>query len=319
MPLEAKRRFTKLDTGEVSLVDTPAVKEFAVVKNDDNPEDNDMTVEATKETATGDAESVQVDVDGGEAVAKALEHVNAIVGRIENIVKSGANGSGGDGDKTKTEDTTKSDDDADVDKAASIEAVLEKAGLKGDAMKSALANLTKAGFDPKKPFPGAKAKDKAKDKAADEDDKTKTTKSDDTPNENDTPLTMDGLVDAVQKAAAFTPSRVAKLKEAADILKLVLEAIAPNATPATRVPGVGTHPNPSKVNELADPQTEPVIKDEGIVTAIKSLTDLIGKLGERVEGIEKARNGTNSADENGDTNDSSDTVDTEKALWKGVL
>lgn len=300
------------------MVDAPAnEKEFAVIKKKLLEEKN-MAEAATQDTTSDDAQRVAVDVDSGEFVAKALESVNEIVGRIESITKSAAKAEG------KTDDT--STDDVDVDKAdESIQSVLEKAGLKGDAMKAAVDNLTKAGFDPKKPFPGAKSSDKkkAEDKKAEDDAKKKTTKaaddasddaSDDDASTDDaidnTPLTMDGLVDAVAKAAAFTPARVAKLKEAADILKLVLEAIAPNATPKTRVPAVDQH-------SLGNATAVLTKADEQVLKAIKNLGGLVEGLGERVEGIEKARNASNSVDDDGDTDKG--TVDTEKAIWKGIL
>ena len=86
---QAKRRFLGLKTGEVSLVDEGAVEEpFHVVKNKAQGE-KDMTTAAAQATDNDDAARVPVEAEGGgEAVAKAPEHVQAIVSDIAKVVTS---------------------------------------------------------------------------------------------------------------------------------------------------------------------------------------------------------------------------------------
>ena len=82
MPAQPKRRFLKLNVGEVSLVDSPANEvEFLVTKNLE-----EQVMGEQHETA----ERVVVEQPaGGESdVATVLKHVNAIVENIATVVKA---------------------------------------------------------------------------------------------------------------------------------------------------------------------------------------------------------------------------------------
>lgn len=267
-------------------------------------------------TQNDDAVRVPVEVSDGEAVAKAMEHVNGIVDKITSLVTTKSAEPTGDADDDATDDNTASDDDAatiDTSKAT-VKGVLAAMGLKGKAMKEAMAKLKKAGFDPDMAFPSAKAPitKSADDGDAGDDD---VVMSDD-----DQPLT----IGAVRKAAAFTPTRVKQIQEAAETLKLILEAIGVGKVPATRTPGVENHSNPSNVNNLASPKRKPVMKSadgdggEDLATVLKSLGDALGKMDERLEAIEKARPGSNSVEDDADTTDT-DSTPVEKSIWGGVL
>lgn len=308
MPKKAKRRFVGLDTEEVSLVDTPANEvEFLVTKNQ---EDEDMGAQAAQ-TTNDDAVRVPVEVEGGEAVAKALEHVNGIVDKISTMVQASKAGEPAD-DADATDDTEATDDGDTVDtEKATLKGVLAAMGMSGDDMKKAMDKLKKAGFDPNMKFPSAKAPvSKAAVDDADADEAIV--------DEDDQPLTFATL----QKAARFTPSRISKIQEAVDALKLVLEAIAPNMSPGTRTPGVESHSNPNTTRRaLAGQDKKPVMKsaDGGeLAEVLKSLGTAVGKLDERLASIEKTRTPTNSVEDDADASDS-DAVTTEKSIWSGLL
>lgn len=300
MPKQAKRRFVGLDTKEVSLVDTPANEvEFLVTKAQ---EDEEMGAQAAQ-TTNSDAVRVPVEVDGGESVAKAMEHVNGIVGNIMKLVAKSDSGT-----STTTEEETTSEVDAEK---ATIKSVLAAMGLKGKAMDEAMAKLKKAGFEPGMKFPSAKA---PVTKAADEGGEGEGDE-DEAISVDDMPLT----IGAIQKAAAFTPTRITQLKAAVDTLKLVLESIGVGQAPATRVPGVETHPNASAISDLAKPKKQPVMKSGNeMLDVLKALGGAVEKLGERIDSIEKARQGSNSVEEDAGGNDT-DSVQTTKSIWSGVL
>lgn len=316
MPKEPKRRFDSLDTDEVSLVDTPANESpFLVTKN----QENNMS---TKNQNTNGEEGVRVPVEiegGSDAVTKAMEHVNSIVDNIANLVKKNNSDeqsveSVDEGSESNPENTSDTGDQEDVSKAT-LKSVLMSAGLSGDALQKACGTLKKQGFNPNMKFPNAKA---PVTKSADENEETENTEN---ISENTEPFTMESFAEAVQKAAAFTPSRIKQLQDAADILKLVLESIAPNATPMTRVPRVTTHGNPSPVSDLAGQKKMPRVtkNDDGgneLIETLKSLGSAVEKINERVEAIEKTRNPSNSADDEGGTDTN---VQKSEGFWDGAL
>jgi len=316
MPKEAKRRFVGLETDEVSLVDAPANEvEFLVVKNQEDPS---MSATATKKEAVRVPLEV-IEGEGGDAVAKALEHVSGIVDKISSLVntrketKAPKEGDepteGGDGDDAEDGDT----EETPTEKAASLKSVLEKCGVDTAMAKKVAAAMKAAGFaaglpSGKKPKPG-------------EEDASMKTKKSTEGDETEEPLTMAALATAVQKAAAFTPQRIKALQNAQDILKLVLEAVTPGTSPDSTVEPVQTHGNPSSVTELTNPKKKPTVptmkSEEGdkVVELLKSLSTAVGGLVDRVEAIEKARPASNSLGEGGtDTN-------TKKSgsIWSGVL
>jgi hypothetical protein len=319
MPKKPTRRFLKLDTNEVSLVDVPANEvPFLVTKNQDQMENDNMSAQAGNQNIDG--ESVQVQVDGSESsVQKAIEHVNSIVENITKVVT--VKNQGAEGNEQDNAQSADSGDTTDVSKAT-IKSVLSALGMSGDDMKKACDKLKAAGFNPNQQFPSAQPPVKKDAKGEGSEGETETQKSDTDSVVQDQPLTMQSLAEAVQKAAAFTPSRIEQLKNAQEILKLVLEAVAPNTSPKTKVPGVESHSNPSAVSDLSQPTKKPVMKnadDNGeFVTALKALADGVKTLTERVENIEKTRNASNSVEDDGDTDTNTDTQKS-KGLWNGLL
>jgi len=310
---KAIRRFELLDTNEVSLVDTPAnEQEFLVMKNK-NQESN----MADKKNNEGVVVSVE-DTENNENndVAKAMEHVNSIVENIAKMTLKTKEGEDQEVDEIKEnvekqndqENESENESECDVEKS-SIKSVLSSAGLEKEMLEKVCASFKKLGLDPNASFPSAKPPVK---KSADED-------TDDNCVSEDQPMTMQGFVDAVSKAAAFTPSRIQQLKQAQEILKLMLESVAPNMSPATNVPGMMQHSNPSGTSKLSSPKKMPKIsksENNEIVEAIKSFEGEIKKINERVEAIEKARNPSNSVDDEGVTDSK---VEKSNDLWEGAL
>lgn len=274
--------------------------------------------------ATAKKEVVPVEVEGDDDgdVTKALSHVNAIVEKIAGIVGTKKESKAPvEGDEPKPGDTdgdTEKDDDTEPTEAdtakASMKAVLEKCGMDAAMVKTVVSKLKAAGFSGGAPPFGKKPKGKEEDDTAD-----KTSKNVDDAN---APLTMATLASAVSKAAAFTPARIKALQDAQDILKLVLEAVAPGTSPDSKVPVVQTHGNPSSVSDLTKPNTKPSVptmKSEGgdeLVTTLKSLADAVGGLLTRVEVIEKTRPASNSADPEGATDTGAKKS---RSIWGGVL
>ena len=316
MPKKPIRRFLKLDTNEVSLVDVPANEVSFLVTKNQELENEDMSAQAGNQNT--DESRVELQVDGGDsAVEKAIQHMNSIV---ENIVKVATEKNQGEKEGSEDSQSVDSGDTQDVSKAT-VKTILSALGMKGDDMKKACDKLKAAGFNPDQKFPSAQPPVKKDASGEDSDEgEADTKKSDTDPIVEDQPLTMQGLVDAVSKAAAFTPGRIKQLQDAQDILKLVLEAVAPNATPKTKVPGVESHSNPSAVSDLSQPKKKPVMKsadgNNELVSTLKSLADGVNNLKERVESIEKTRKASNSVEEDGDTD-----TNTQKnqGLWNGLL
>lgn len=313
MPREAKRRFVDLVTDEVSIVDTPANESEFLVKK--NREKNNMSAAlATGEKGT----RVPVEVDASDAaVAKALEHVNGIVEKIAGLklgesVKTTK--SAGPEEEPEGEEPAGDPPTEEIVEKATMKSVLQACGLEKSSMDMVMSKLKAAGFDPNQKFPTAqKPITKAADAKAPEEPKAST----------EAPLTMATLAEAVNKAAAFTPSRIAQLRDAYNVLKLVLESVAPDASPQNGLPQVGTFPNTSAVNDLTKPDKQPVIKSAiksaepvELASVLKNLGDGLTKLVERVEAIEKVRHASKSVSEEGGTE-----TKTQKSegMWVGVL
>lgn len=316
MPKQAKRRFVGLNTEEVSLVDSPANEvDFLVIKNQEKPR---MAGQAQEKATL----AIDVEDDGDTNVVKALEHVNSIVSKIGGIVGTKKESKPpAEGDKKDDDDSEDNDGDTEgTETAKSLEDVF--AGLDAATAKTLKASLKKAGF----PFPPKPGKGKGKGKASadddDEDDEKKTKKSA-AADESDAPLTLAGLVGVVQKAAAFTPARVKALQDAQEILKIVLEAVAPGKSPNANVPVVESHGNVATTDTLTKPNKKPTItgtlksSDEPeVVELIKSLSGAVGTLLTRVEAIEKGRPASNSV---GDDGPPDTTTQKSKSIWSGVL
>ena len=304
MPTQPKRRFLALQVGEVSLVDSPANEvEFLVTKNMEEA----IMKDATSPGAGAERVAVEQPAAGDESVSKAMEHVNAIVSNIESIVKNATGVSAQAAAPAATVATETQATDEDVEKGfTSLKTLLTKAGMKGDEADAAMEKLKAAGFDPSTKFPMAQkpAKTaKALDNAAVES------------------LTLDTLSDAITKAKQFTPERIQKLKDALEILKMVIDGVAVGQSPNSTVPQLTTFPSTSQI-ETASPA--PVIKAAGgenaLVEAIKSalapVVTTVQALAGKVEAIEKARPATNSVEGDGST----DAKTTKNgSMWTGVL
>lgn len=317
-----------LRVGEVSLVDTPANEQvFLVAKR--LQEDSDMTT-GTEQTSTpeADAGASQVSVE----VAKAEnDAVQAAMGQVSDLVAGIAKAAG-----VELEQTTEGDVDtekAGADARKLHQAALTKAGLKGDALKTAMASFDKA-MEPKKP-PFLK-KDEDTKKSAEGDQEVTV---DDSQTMEDT---VEATLDTISKAKAFTPARVAKLSEALETLqKLLMEVVSPGASPKTKVPAVSTHSNPnttrtalvgkneelgkllagldavvSKMEEIAKPKSgiteaDTTKSEDGDKPDVAATLTGIMK---RLDAIEGARP---APDSEGDGADGS--VDTKKGFWHNVL
>ena len=261
--------------------------------------------------------SMEQPAGDGAAVAKAMEHVNSIVSSIAKMAgeKQEPEATGAESKETSTAksseegageelvEPTQEEMAADVEKAKKggfpkmlFKQMLMKAGVKdAGALKGILEGLEKqfgaSGINPKG-------------------DMKKTTKA------AETAVTVEML----QKAAAFTPERVEALQEAFDTLKLVIEAIAPNASPATKVPESTNGLGGSGVTELSAGSPKPVMKsaeeESEVLKALNGLSSVVKNLAERVEGIEKAKPASNSIEEEGG---SETTTKKSGSLWGGLL
>lgn len=330
---------------EVSTVDSPAnEREFLILKNmeDSNMGDSATETQGTPAEAGSDAQRVTLDVPAadGEAVAKAMEHVSSIVDSIADLAKSAATApvAADDDDGDEPDDSADAGDEteeAGTEKGKMppgagggagkfprglFKQMLQKAGIQdAGALKLLLDGLSKQ-FESRPPAggqpplkggmkPGMKTGMKPG---------MKTAKAADEPEA--TPVTLEML----QKAAVFTPERVAALQSAFETLKMVIEAISPGQSPATRTPST-TQFGASGVRELANPIMIPTVKNEGgdepegiiqLAQTLKSIGDTLQILDGRVQAIEKARPPSNSVEGDGGTDS---TQQTQKSLWAGVL
>ncbi len=313
MANKAKRRFVGLDTGEVSLVDDAAVEvDFAVIKNQGPQGEAEMTTAAAAAT-TEPPVTVPVDIEGsGEAVAKAMEHVRGIVDDIKSIVTAKA---ADDATTTPPADAAPAAD-ADATEEPTVKSILSAAGLKDDALTAAVATLKEKGVDADKPLAAAaKVEKEAGEPAADA-----AAVSDD-----DVPLTMATLSEAVAKAAVFTPKRIAQIASVQETLKLVMEAIGQGQTPATNTPKVLEHPNPNTTSaalagvQKAAADAAADTASSQLVDTLKSLAEGLKITNERLTTIEKTRQGTNDVSDE-PAGDGTDTkVEKKQNIWKGLL
>jgi hypothetical protein len=299
---EAKRRFTAVEVDEVSLVGSPANEvPFHVIKN---KQAEDPTMNASAK-AQGDTEKVTLahTTDASEdIVSKCLSSVDKIIGNVVALAKSS-----GAAPATTVEDT-------DVEKnLTAVSEVLAANGVTGDALKAALSGLEKAFPDFLKKPKGAKAK-----ADAEEEKNAKTKKSAD---EEEGSAATD-LVAMLSKAARLTPSRMEKLSQAADLLKLVIEGVGHGESPDTKapkgsVPASGIQSQVAKGDEdgvtavaksLENVTTQVADGFQKITATLKSLTD-------RLEAVETAKPASDSASGN-----STDTKTTKsKSLFAGVV
>lgn len=298
MSRDPKRRFLKLEVDELSVVDVPANEvEFLVAKSMDLEENMAGQSDAP---ANIDRVPVEHPVEGDEAeVAKALKHVNDIVNTItQAFVNKSAEAPAAE---TPAAEAATEEDDV----TKSLKGMLKTIGLEGKAADEAIDKLKKAGFDPKKGIPSfAKT--------------TKATTEEPPVEEASTPLTIDGLTEAIAKAAVFTPGRVEKLKEAMETLKMLLEAVAPNTSPKTKTPGNASL-GASGVNSLSSGAPEPVVKAAELTAilekALQPFTEKLEGVVKEVETIKSARPPSNSLE----SDDNATSTPTAKSIWSGVL
>lgn len=307
MPSVPKRRFLKLKTGEVSLVDSPANEiEFLVTKN---LEENVMGEQHGSVSA--DAERVEVEQTGGESdVASVLKHVNAIVENIASVVKAQSPLASAPAIAAATETEADDDsDDAEVEK--SITAALKAAGI--EPTEEQMKKMKAAGFDPSQKFPTAK-------KPMEKTSKAKAAPAVEAAVE-ETALTIEGLSGLITKAKKFTPGRIEKLKGAVEALKGLLEEIdtVPQGTNPGVSPAGGGQFGASGIKVLTEKAAgEPsdlVKAVTELANVVKGLAETTQKTAEKVESIEKARPASASLEAQGGT----DTKVAKSALWSGVL
>jgi len=320
---------------EVSTVDSPAnEREFLVLKNmeDSNMGDSATETQGTPAEAGSEAQRVTLDVPAadGEAVAKAMEHVSSIVDSIADLAKSAAIAPAADDEDDSDDDDADETTDAEKAKAMKPAAgagggpgkfprnlfkqMLLKAGITdSETLKLLLGGLQKQ-FESRPPAGGQPPMKSGMKPGM----KTSKASGGEPEAPADTPVTLEML----QKAAVFTPERVAALQSAFETLKMVIEAIQPGQVPATRTPST-TQFGASGVRELANPIMTPTVKSEGegepatqLAVTLKSIGETLKTLDGRVQAIEKARPASNSVEGDGGTDNNHKT---EKSLWAGVL
>jgi uncharacterized coiled-coil protein SlyX len=304
LPNQAKQRFLSLDVAEVSVVDTPANEvEFLVHKR----ASEDTTMGDTNTSATAPAaveKSNQPEVisqpatASTEAAEKAMAQVTALV---EGIAKA-AGATIVDPEEAR---------EAEVEKARkgmgamrkTYREQLKQAGLKGDAMKSAMAAFDKCAM-----MEAEMSKEATKDAS--------TTKSADKPTEL-TPeqqasvvaqKALEELSQSITKGKMFTKERQDKMKAALDQLKAVMDemgTVPTGASPATSTPDTTTF-GASGVAELTKSLTE--LKDQ--------ISAGMAEISKRVEAVEKTRTPGNALPSDGTDGK---PAPVKKSLWTGIL
>lgn len=326
MANQAKRKFTALQVGEVSLVDEPAnEKPIIVAKRKEQDMDANTAAQAGQgnapaaESNTGDSvtkntEVIQVPAEGPEAATEAVTKMVTTI--VDTLKAAGA----------LKEPEAPSAEGEDVEKGKmppgflkKMEEDMKKGGMKDDAIKAALsaakASFGASGIPTKKSYT-AEDIETVKNEAAME--------------------ALSQLAQSVNKAKAFTPKRqdellgvVVKLTGLLNDLgmdpEVIKEAFGASGIPAT--PTVATPKPPMAANPGGVGQPGNSIKKsadggasdftEALTKALAPLTEAVGGLNGRVEAIEKARNPSAQPPEGGD----GPPVETTKgkSLWSGVL
>ena len=295
---KAKRRLLKIVTNEVSLVGVPAnQQQFLVTKNtgdESMPNNNDQS--NGEDVA---AVAVSQEPNGSPAdVAKALEGVNAILNTVMKAVGK--------------------DEPSKAEKPAEETEMAAKPGKEPDAMMKA---FMATGMDEKAaakacaiarkfnmpPMPPVKKEDSEGDTAADG-EIADAQKSD---TEESNPL--EAVIDALQKGARFTPPRVQKLKEALELLKLVMEGIGHGEAPKAKLPSTASF-GTSGVKKGDDEQVTKALAQ--LVETVGTLAETVKGLGGRVDDIENARPPSNSLEGDGGTDSKATKKST--SMWAGT-
>lgn len=307
-----------LDVAEVSLVDLAAnERDFDVVKS--HEENMNAKAQESSTPAPNAAERVAVEVpgEGNPEVTKALEHVSVIVKSLADAFAPKAEADDEEptakGKKAKKAPPFMSDDDED-DAAKAKKGYTLRAAMKAllpdlaeAEFENAMKAFKKAGLDPDAKFQNQQP---PVAKAADAD-------------AGPEPLTMDGLALAINKAKAFTPDRVSKMKAAFDILKLLLDDVGLGNVPGTSTPPLKTSPG-SSIQDALSKETPTVKSADGgngeglealISKALKPLFDRLDATDKEVNAIKSAKRAPEGEHEGGTT------TNTKKSgsLWSGVL
>lgn len=309
MPNEAKQRFLDLTVQEISLVDAPANEvEFLVVKRLNDTEGEPMpnantnpTDGAVEQQTTKKADAEVVSVDAGEtsdqAVTKALEQVNQLVRGIADTVQAVKSANA----PAPAPAPAPAASEEDVEKTSNparkvFKAQLEKAGVKGEALKSALAE-----YDAET----KKASEPAEKPAAETSTKKGTEESEEL---TDATKALEALSEVVEKAKKFTPKRQEALKQAIGTLSSLLSELSPSADAASSDTANGGSGLVS-LTKAIEGLTETVTK------ALAEVQETTKALGARVETVEKARNAPSALPP--ENNDQPETV--KKSFWSGVI
>lgn len=271
MPDKAKRRFHSVDVEEVSLVGSPANETpFYVVKH----KEKEQMGASAQEGGTQTVSLAHNTEAAGAAVTECLKSMESIIGKVITLSK---------GQPVEAEASEESDD---TEATETEETLLTKAGVSAEVAKSTLALLAKAGIKLAKSGEAKVTKQEPATSAA----------TDDQPDP-----AVEALLSTITKAHRLTPSRIAALSQAADLLKVVLEGVATGQSPATKtpkgtVPGSGIQSQLSKSAE--NPELVAALQELGVGLQ-KSLTPLletIKGLQAKVDAIESAKPASESQD-----------------------
>ncbi|MGD9749394.1 MAG: hypothetical protein AB7W59_00200 [Acidimicrobiia bacterium] len=304
MPNQAKQRFISLDVAEVSVVDTPANEvEFLVHKRMEDSIMGDTNTSATAPAAVekqNQPEVVQQPAtteNSQEAVEKALAQVTALV---EGIAKA-AGATIVDPEEAR---------DAEVEKAKKGMGAMRKTyreqlkanGVKGDAMKAALAAFDKCAMMESEAAKEQKAQKGAEAAPALTEEQQATAIAQ---------KALDELSQSITKGKMFTKERQDKMKAAMEQLKAVMEemsTVPTGASPATSTPDTTTF-GTSGVQELTKSLTEAI---GNLQTQFK---EGLAEVTKRIEAVEKARQPGNALP----TDDTDKPAPVKKSLWSGIL
>jgi uncharacterized coiled-coil protein SlyX len=300
LPNQAKQRFLSLDVAEVSVVDAPANEvEFLVHKR----ATEDATMGDTNTSATAPAavekQNQAPEVISQPATAASTEAVEKAMAQVTALVEGIAKAAGAtivDPEEAR---------DAEAEKARKGMGAMRKtyreqlkaAGLKGDAMKSAMAAFDKCAMMEAEMSKEAPA--------------TKSATPELTPEQQASVVAqkaLEELSQSITKGKMFTKERQDKMKAALDQLKAVMDemgTVPTGASPATSTPDTTTF-GASGVAELTKSLTE--LKDQ--------ISAGLTEISKRVEAVEKSR-----APGNALPNDATDgkPAPVKKSLWSGIL
>jgi hypothetical protein len=294
---DAKQRFIDLSVHEVSLVDTPANEvEFLVLKRLESTEET-MTTESQEAADKGNegGNTQPVVVDSQKRAEGASADLNKVVSLIENIAKElGAT-------PEQKADAEQLAGDAEVEKAMpgagakrkAFRADLQKSGVAGDALKSAMAAFDKClsmgteveqkkATEPEKP---AAKEEKPVAKSAGEVAES---------------ITAEDI--AAIKAKTITPARAETLKGIIEQLSKMLPSEAPASSE-------GSLPMADLTKALT----------EALAPISKTLNEVVEtskKLETRVETVEKARAPSTTLPEGEGTEK---VEKAKKSFWSGAI